>query len=88
MNREEIIKRVNEVFTETFELDEAELQPEKQLFTDLGLDSLDIVDLIVEVYKKTGINMKTDENIRKVSTLGGVYDYLEDWVKENPDKLK
>ena len=88
MNREEIIKRVNEVFTETFELDEAELQPGKQLFTDLGLDSLDIVDLIVEVYKKTGINMKTDENIRMVRTLGGVYDYLEKWVKENPDKLK
>jgi acyl carrier protein len=88
MTRDEIVKQVNEVFVETFELEESELQPDKQLFTDLGLDSLDIVDLIVEVYKKTGINMKEDEDIRNVRTLGDVYKYLEQWIKENPEKLK
>jgi acyl carrier protein len=88
MNRKEIEKRINEVFIETFELEEKELLPEKRLFSDLGLDSLDIVDLIVEIYKKTGINMKEDEEIRNVRTLGDVYDYLEKWIKKHPEKLK
>ena len=87
MNKNEIVKQVNEVFVETFELEESDLQPDKQLFTDLGLDSLDIVDLIVEVYKKTGINMKEDEDIRNIKTIDDVYKYLEKWIEENPGKL-
>lgn len=86
MDRQEIIKKVNEVFVETFELEPEELEPEKLLFTDLGLDSLDMVDLIVEVYKKTGISMKEDENVRNIRTLNDVYDYLEKWIEENPEK--
>lgn len=87
MNREEIIKKVNEIFIETFELEEEELKPEKLLFTDLGLDSLDIVDLIVDVHKKTGINMKKSGDVINIRTLGDVYDFLEEWVKKNPGKV-
>ena len=88
MNRDEIVKQVNEVFVETFELEKSELQPDKQLFSELGLDSLDMVDLIVEVYKKTGINMKEDEDIINIRTLEDVYNYLEKLIDENPDNLK
>jgi acyl carrier protein len=87
MNREQFVKKVNEVFIETFEMDEETLTPDKDLFTDLGLDSLDIVDLMVEVYKKTGINMRDIEEVRTIRKLGDIYDYLVKWVKENPDKL-
>ena len=81
MNREEIIHKVNEVFEEVFELEKADLLPEKHLFVDLGLDSLDIVDLIVQLQKKFGIVLRDNEKLRELRTLGDVYDFLENVEK-------
>ena len=84
MKREEIIKLVNEIFEDSFELDQSELLPDKLLFTDLGLDSLDIVDLIVGLQKKFGVNLRENEELREIRTLGDIYDFFE----KNQDKLK
>ncbi|MCK5099074.1 MAG: acyl carrier protein, partial [Desulfobacteraceae bacterium] len=35
---------INEVFEESFEIEKKELKPEANIFEDLGLDSLDVVD--------------------------------------------
>ena len=45
-----------------------------EIFADLGLDSLDIVDLLVELHKTFGIALRNNEEVRKVRTLGDVYD--------------
>ena len=84
MKREEIIKLVNEIFEDSFELDQSELLPDKLLFTDLGLDSLDIVDLIVGLQKKFGVNLRENEELREIRTLGDIYDFFE----KNQGKLK
>ena len=68
MTREEIIQQVNTVFVDQFEIEAERLTPEKQLFTDLGLDSLDIVDLLVELHKSFGIALRNNEEVRKVRT--------------------
>ena len=47
MNDAHIITMVNEVFEESFEIEKEKLQPQMHVFKDLGLDSLDIVDLSV-----------------------------------------
>ena len=47
MDRNEIVKAVNFIFIDRFELDESELTPDKRIIEDLQLDSLDIVDMIV-----------------------------------------
>ena len=47
MTREEIVAAVNHTFTEMLEVPPEELSPEKEIFKDLGLDSLDMVDLMI-----------------------------------------
>ncbi|MBR4517933.1 MAG: hypothetical protein IKO65_02915 [Victivallales bacterium] len=87
MTREEIIQQVNTVFVDQFEIEAERLTPEKQLFTDLGLDSLDIVDLLVELHKSFGIALRNNEEVRKVRTLGDVYDFLEKYAREHPEEI-
>lgn len=76
MDMETIIRDVNEVFVEEFELDESQLKPEAQIFQELGLDSLDIVDLIVAVQKKFGVNVRTDERVQQIRTLQDLYEFI------------
>ena len=91
MNREEIICAVNSIFVSRFELDEAELTPEKRIVEDLQLDSLDIVDMIVGLQQKFGINLRENKEIRSVRTLNDVYNLFEKLIQEHPEiveKLK
>ena len=91
MNREEIIRAVNSIFMERFEFEESELTPEKRLFQDLELDSLDIVDMIVGLQQKFGINLRENKEIRNVRTLDDVYNLFEKLIQEHPEiaeKLK
>ncbi len=76
MTRDEIINAVNTVFIEQFELDGAELTPEKKIFDDLGLDSLDIVDLMIGLQRKFGVSLRKNEEIRKIITMGDVYEFF------------
>ena len=85
MEREAIIKAVNSIFCSRFELDEAELTPEKTLTGDLQLDSLDIVDMIVGLQQKFGIMLRENKEIRAVRTLGDVYDLFEKLIREHPE---
>lgn len=58
MTREELINKVNEVLSEEFEADVADMQPDASLMGVLDLDSLDIVDVVVLVEKNFGYVMK------------------------------
>ncbi|MBQ4480824.1 MAG: hypothetical protein II943_09315 [Victivallales bacterium] len=88
MTREEIIQQVNTVFIDQFEIAAEKLTPEKNLFVDLGLDSLDIVDLLVELHKTFGIALRNNEEVRNVRTLGDVYDFLEKYAREHPEEIR
>ena len=85
MDREEIIKAVNSIFIDRFELDEADLTPDKSIANDLQLDSLDIVDMIVGLQQKFGIMLRDNKDIRTVQTLGDVYDLFEKLLREHPE---
>ena len=76
MNEEQIKQFVNEVFEESFEIAPERLQPEMKIFEDLGLDSLDIVDLIVALQKKFSIKIRDDERARKIRTLDDIYRFI------------
>ncbi|MDZ4198945.1 MAG: acyl carrier protein [Kiritimatiellia bacterium] len=76
MNKEQVVERVNEVFADDFEIEPARLVPEAQIFTELGLDSLDIVDLIVALQKKFGVTIRGDERIRTIRTLNDLYEFI------------
>jgi acyl carrier protein len=76
MTEEEIIERTNRVFEDSFEIEPERLVPEAHIFTDLGLDSLDIVDLIVALQNSFGVKIRTDEKVREIRTLGDVYRFI------------
>lgn len=76
MDQQQIIEAINEVFVESFELDREQLTRDAHIFTDLGLDSLDVVDLIAAIQKKFKVTVHEDPRVREVRTLGDLYDYL------------
>ena len=76
MTEQEIIAITNRVFEESFEIEPERLTPEAHIFTDLGLDSLDIVDLIVALQSSFGVKIRTDEKVREIRTLDDVYRFI------------
>jgi len=78
---EELIAAVNRVMVEEFEADEEQLRPEAKLREDLGLDSLDGVDLVIALEVAFGFRIGEDE-IRGIETLGDVYDHVRARLKD------
>jgi acyl carrier protein len=76
MTDQEIITAVNEVLEEYFEIERERLVPEANIFEDLELDSLDIVDLVVALQKKFEVRIRDDERIRHIRTLGDVHQFI------------
>ena len=76
MKKEEIIEIVNDFLVEEIEIDEAKIALEAGLKDDLGIDSLDFVDIVVIVEKKFGFKIKAEEMVN-VKTLSQFYDYIE-----------
>lgn len=77
MNEQEIIEKTNKVFEEDFEIEPERLVPEAHIFTDLGLDSLDIVDLIVALQKNFGVRIRNEDAVRDIRTLSDIYRFIE-----------
>lgn len=77
MTKEEIMATANRVFAESFEIEPERLVPEANIFLDLGLDSLDMVDLVVALQKRFAVQVRDDERVRAIRTLGDVYAFIE-----------
>ena len=79
MSRQEIEEKVREFLIEDLEIDEEKIVPEGKLKDDLGIDSLDFVDIVVIVEKKFGFKIKPEE-MAGITTLGQFFDYIESKV--------
>ncbi len=77
---DKIIKIVNKMLEEEFEIDPDLLKPEALLYEDIGLDSLDAVDLIVMVDKQLGVRIEED-SARSIRTLEDVYKIIYELAK-------
>ncbi len=82
MSRNEIEKKINEFFVNEIEIEESAIKPEALLKDDLGIDSLDFIDIVVIVERNFGFKINPDE-MKDVKTLGSFYDYIEKKVNEN-----
>lgn len=76
MERREIEEKVKEFLIEDLEIEEGKIRPEAKLKADLGIDSLDFVDIVVLVEKKFGFKIQQSE-MMNVDTLSKFYDYIE-----------
>jgi acyl carrier protein len=75
MDRETIVKTINNLLVQEFELDESVINPNAHLKDDLGLESLDFVDIAVIVKKEYGITLKGTE-VSSIRTMDNLYDYI------------
>ena len=67
----EILTLVQDILENVFKLDRSTLEPQKELFKDLDLDSLDAIDMAAELGGRTGIKFSNDE-LRKIHTIEDV----------------
>lgn len=76
MTNQQIIERIDRSIAEEFEIDPEEMKPEKTLFQDLGLDSLDIVDLVIVLDTAFKFKIREEEGIRNIRTLGDIHAFV------------
>ena len=84
MTEEVVVGRTHKILVEEFELTEPDLTAEANLYADLGLDSLDSVDLVVALEKEFGfkVNRAVDEEkIRQVRSLRDLYAFVHEKIQ-------
>lgn len=72
-SKAEILEKTKHIMQELFELDEAQLVPEAKLYEDLDIDSIDAVDLLIELKKLTNKTI-APEHFKDVKTLEDIVD--------------
>lgn len=79
--QESIYQEVTSLLVTLFEIAPDDITPEARLYEDLELDSIDAVDMIVHLQKKTGKKIKP-ETFKSVRTVQDVVDAVEQLLRE------
>jgi len=72
----DVAKRVVDIIVDKLSVEESEVTKEASFTNDLGADSLDTVELIMEFEKEFDVQIP-DEQAEKISTVGDAIDYIE-----------
>jgi len=72
----DIASRVKAIIADKLDVEETEVTPEASFTNDLGADSLDTVELIMEFEKEFNIAIP-DDQAEKIATVGQAIDYIE-----------
>lgn len=78
----ELKDRINATMIELFEVQKEDLAPEAHLFNDLGLDSLDAIDMVIAFQSKFKIKPDNSE-LQAIRTVQDVYDLVAKYYDKN-----
>ncbi|MDY0925353.1 acyl carrier protein [Pantoea trifolii] len=81
MNKKEIYQEVASLLTSLFEIEPEDIRPDARLYEDLELDSIDAVDMVVHLQKRTGRKIKP-ETFRAVRTVQDVVDAVDQLMRD------
>jgi acyl carrier protein len=76
----DIATRVKEIIVDKLGVDESEVTPDASFTNDLGADSLDTVELIMEFEKEFNIGIP-DDQAETIGTVGDAIKYIEENAK-------
>ena len=76
-----VLERVMDIVSEQLGVDKDKVSPETSFVNDLGADSLDTVELVMELEEEFDINIPDDE-AEKIQTVGQAIAFID---KENPE---
>ena len=74
-SREEVFERVKDVLTDQLGIDESEITEDASFEEDLGADSLDLVEVVMDLEDQFGLKIP-DEDARGLTTVGKAIDYV------------
>ena len=77
----DITSRVKAIIADKLDVEETEVTPEASFTNDLGADSLDTVELIMEFEKEFNIQIP-DYQAEKIQTVGHAIEYIETVIKQ------
>ena len=75
-----IAEKITNIIVDKLGVDAADVNPDANFTTDLGADSLDIVELIREFEKEFDLSIP-DEQAEKIQTVGNAIDYLNSQIQ-------
>lgn len=76
LTQEQILEQLRNWMEELFEIDPETIQMESNLYTDLDIDSIDAVDLVVKIRQATGQQIKP-EDFKSVRTIADVVETIQ-----------
>lgn len=71
-----VLERVTKIIVDRLGVDESKVTPEATFKEDLGADSLDVVELVMELEDEFGLQF-SDEDSEKIVTVGDAVSYIE-----------
>jgi acyl carrier protein len=78
MTDEQVIETIDNALCEEFELEPSDMTPEATLFDKLGLDSLDVVDMVIVLESTFSFKIREDPALREIRTLGDIHKFVID----------
>jgi acyl carrier protein len=76
LDRDEILAKIQEITADRLGVDEGDVTPDASFREDLEADSLDLVELIMELEEQFGMEIP-DEEAEKITTVEEAVDYVE-----------
>jgi acyl carrier protein len=80
MSRQEIFEKVKKILIEKLSVNESDIKEDSSLVDDLGVDSLDLVELLMKFEEEFKIEISEEES-QKILTIKDIVDFIEEKAK-------